>query len=122
MEEILRFYKELRVVNTGSITDRLLKVTNNDVFLAYDTVRDVYELHSVKSFKRNKMSSNGSISEDMIGGELIELIKINDIDKFGDIIQADRQYMETILDNRSESSHLMDRGKKLLTQTLGREL
>lgn len=124
MEEVLRFYKELRFVNLGNISDRLLKETDGDTFLAYNILRDTYELHSLDSFKRNRMSCNGIIEVDSINQELIESIKVNNIKRFGDQILSRREYMEGLLDQHDtfKEEQLFKKGHKMIRQSLGREI
>ncbi len=124
MNEILRFYKELRLVNIGNISTRLLRETNGDTFLAYNILRDTYEVHSINSFKHNRMSCNGVIEVENINQELIENIKVNNIKKFGDQILSRREYLENLLDQHDnfKEEQLYKKGHKMIKQSLGREI
>lgn len=124
MQEILRMYKELRVINCGNITDRLLDASNGDMFVAYNTLRDTYEIHSVDSFKQNRMSINTTIEEEQLNQEIIEIIKSSDIRRFGTEIRSDREYIEKLFDNREDEAmeRVHDRGRKMIETYLGREI
>lgn len=124
MDEVLRAQKELRIINCGNISDRLLKVSDGDMFVAYNTQRDLYEVHSIKSFNLNGMSINGVIEEDMLNGGLIESIRSSEIRRFGNEIRDERQYMEELLDNQEarNENKVFDLGRKLMKTTLGREV
>jgi len=124
MNEVLRMYKELRVVNCGNITDRLLEASNGDMFVAYNTIRGVCEIHSIKSFKMNRISTNSVIDVDKLNQELIEIIKSCSIKRFGVEIQNEREYLNKILDNREEEgfNRLLEKGKKMISLSLGRDI
>ena len=124
MDEVLRANKELRIINCGNITNRLLKASNGDMFVAYNTLRDSYEIHSVYSFKHNGISLNTPISEDKLNQELIEIIKSCNIKRFGRDIRENRDYLNKILDNREEDgfNKLLIQGRKMIQTVLGREI
>ena len=124
MQEILRMYKELRVINCGNITDRLLHASNGDMFVAYNTIRGEYEIHSIDSFNQNGFSTNTNIDQDKLNQELIEIIKSCNIKRFGREIKENRAYMEHILDNRENVGFdsIYTRGKKMIELSLGREI
>lgn len=124
MDEILRTYKELRFINCGNISDRMLKASNGDMFIAYNTIRGDYEIHSIESFKKNGISRNTYIDEDKLNQEAIEIIKSCNIKRFGEDIKSDREYLDKILDNRESKGfdYLLEKGRKFMELSLGREV
>lgn len=124
MNEILRMYKELRIINVGNITDRLLKASKGDLFLVYNTLRGTYEVHSIRSFKMNGISINSVVDESMLNQEIIEIVKSCNIARFGKDLQQDREYLNKILDNREDEGmkRLLEKGRKMMTMALGRDV
>ncbi|MCR5742059.1 MAG: hypothetical protein K6G38_06345 [Gammaproteobacteria bacterium] len=53
--------------------------------------RDLYELHSIKSFQLNGESLQAVIEDDMLSGWLVSDYRANDINKFGLEIESERQ-------------------------------
>lgn len=87
----LRSFPYLKPVNIYNLYDRLLKASNNSLLLLYNMKRDLYELHSIKSFQLNGESLQAVLEEDMLSGWLVSDYRANDINKFGLEIESERQ-------------------------------
>ncbi len=87
----LRSFPYLKPVNIYNLYDRLLKASNNSLLLLYNMKRDLYELHSIKSFQLNGESLQAVIEDDMLSGWLVSDYRANDINKFGLEIESERQ-------------------------------
>lgn len=87
----LRSFPYLKPVNIYNLYDRLLEASNNSLLLLYNMKRDLYELHSIKSFQLNGESLQAVIEDDMLSGWLVSDYRANDINKFGLEIESERQ-------------------------------
>lgn len=87
----LRSFPYLKPVNIYNLYDRLLEASNNSLLLLYNMKRDLYELHSIKSFQLNGESLQAVIEDDMLSGWLVSDYRANDLNKFGLEIESERQ-------------------------------
>lgn len=109
IENFLRAFPYLKPVNIYNLFERFLEASKGTMLLLYNTTRDLYELHSIKSFQLNGESLQAVIEEDMLSGWLINDYKANDINKFGLEIQSERELTNKSFENSE------DKGLELLT-------
>lgn len=125
IEKILRVNPVLRYYNHNKMSDRLRAATDNNMFLAFNGFTKKYELHSVKSFKYNGESLQAVFEDDrMLNEFLIRDVRANDLEKFGQEIRSNREYLDGVHDKHEEkiSSLTGVRLKKYLEGTLGRRV
>ena len=124
IEKFLRSFPYLKPVNILNLFDRILKASNNTMLLVYNNSRDLYELHSIKSFQLNGESLQAVVEEDMLSGWLVTDYRANDINKFGVEIQSERQLTNQYLENNSEKGLelLTTRALKTIETMVGREI
>lgn len=124
IEKFLRSFPYLKPVNILNLFDRILKASNNTMLLVYNNARDLYELHSIKSFQLNGESLQAVVEEDMLSGWLVTDYRANDINKFGVEIQSERQLTNQYLENNSEKGLelLTTRALKTIETMVGREI
>ena len=91
IEHFLRAFPYLKPVHIHNLYDRLLKASGGSLLLLFNTRRDLYELHSLKSFKYTGESLQSVIEDDMLSGWLVKDYLANNLIKFGTEVQSDRQ-------------------------------
>lgn len=89
-KDILRYQPWLRFININNISDRFLKYTKGDMFVAYNTKTGCYELHSIKSFKLTNYSHNVTIEKELLNGWLYQDFRATELKKFMLDIESDR--------------------------------
>ena len=109
IESFLRGHRYLKPVHMYNLYDRLLKASNNSLLLLYNMRRDLYELHSIKSFQLNGESLQAVVDDDMLSGWLVPDYLANNITKFGIEVASERQLHNDFLES------IEDRGLDLLT-------
>jgi len=118
---VLRHQPELRLYNTYNISGRLLEMTNGDAFIAYNTLKNVYELHTVSAYKINQVSANTKIDQDYLNGFLIKDFKAKNNRRFMSDNLDNKKYREHLYDQHAESNKFMNTSGKLkiVERTLG---
>lgn len=126
MEQILRANPHLKLYNYADISDRLLEVTNNNMFVVYNGFNGRFEVHSSLSYKLDKGNSLQVSFEDtsLLNDWLIRDVQANDHKKFRAEIEGTRQYLERVHDNAEEnrSKQYTDSALKAIETVLGRRL
>lgn len=79
---VLRCQPWLHFVNTHNISFRFLDYTKGDMFIAYNTIHDQFELHSVRSFQLTDSSCNGVLEPSQINGFAFEQFRETELKKF----------------------------------------
>jgi len=121
-KDVLRFQPELRFTNIYDISDRMLKLTNGDLFIAYNVIRGTHEMHSVENFKINSISFNVSIPLEMLNGFLVNDYKANNLKMFVYDVQNRRNKTNYRLE-KAEEDRLKDNTSLLVVErTLGTKL
>lgn len=99
----MRYHNYLKLYNTNNISDRLLKATKGDKFLAYNGFKDTFELHSLRAFKKNRESLTATFFDKRhLNDWLIRDLRANDHRRFLDEIMDERQYLEYVHDKNDE--------------------
>lgn len=124
MDEFLRYNPELKPVHAYNLFNRLLEASDNTLMLLYDVKRDLYEVHSLKSWKYNGESMNAVLEDDMITGWLIHDFRANDVNKFGLELQGERELHNAYLDSQENKGFelLTTRTLKTIETMIGRDL
>lgn len=90
-KNILRYQPWLRFVNINNISNRLLNYSKGDVFVAYNTLTENYEMHSISAFKLTGYSQNCIIEKDLLNDWLYKDFRSSELKKFMLDVQSDRQ-------------------------------
>lgn len=109
IEEFLRWHPYLKPVNRYNLFDRFLSASNGTMLFLYNNTRDLYELHSIKSFQLNRESLQAVIDEDNISGWLLTDYLANNNAKFSLEVSSERAR-----DNETLELY-QDKGLELLT-------
>lgn len=122
--EFLRSFPYLKPVHVYNLYDRLLKVSNNSLMLLYNTTRDTYELHSIKSFRMTGESLQAVIEDDMLSGWLVIDYQANNLNKYELEVQSDRQFTNEAFEKVDGKGLelLTTRALKTIETMVGREI
>lgn len=121
-KDVLRFQPELRFVNLYNISNRMLKLTRGDNFIAYNVIRGSYELHSVENYKLNAMSFNVSLDKEMVNGFIVNDFKLNNLKMFLYDVQ-DRRIKNNYRYDEAEDRRFNETSKlDIVERTLGTKL
>lgn len=121
-KQILRYQPWLRFVNKHSISDRLLNLTNGDIFIAFNTRTGYFELHSVKSFKLSAGSSNAPLDPEFVNGFILNDYKLNNHKKNGLELESQRQKQEYLQTKAEEKRDSLDQKLKIIERTIGTKI
>ena len=124
MDTFLRGNPHLKPVNICNLFERLLDISGNTLMLLYNTKRDTYEVHSLRSFNYNDESLNAVIEEDMLNGWLVTDFKANDVKKFGLELEGERELHNKTLEDQDEKGFdlLTARTLRTIETMVGREI
>lgn len=95
---MLRYQPWLRFVDNHNISSILLEYTDGNVFVAFNTINQQYEVHSVKSFYMSGFSQNAVIEPEYINGFLYTDYRANELRKFADDVQHRRMMTNSLYD------------------------
>jgi hypothetical protein len=101
-KDVLRHNPRFKMINTFNITSRLLVVSNNDLFMVFDTIKGTYELHSVRSYMLTGFSHNATLDKEFINGFIINDFKANDLKKFAEDIKDRNAKLNYLYDSFKE--------------------
>lgn len=118
-KDVLRFQPELRFANAHDLSNRMLKLTNGDIFVAYNVIRGVHEVHSVENYKINGMSFNVSLEPEMVNGFLVNDYKANNLKRFVKEVQDRREKTNYRLEQAEENRLNENSALKIVERTLG---
>lgn len=124
IERFLRAFPYLKPVRINNLFKRFLHASNGTMLLLYNTTRDTYELHSIRSFKYDGESINAVVPEEVLNGWLVNDYRANDIRKFAQEVEAERTYNNALLDNYENHGFELLQKKALTTveKMIGRDL
>lgn len=124
LSQVLNKQHHLRLCNINRVSDRLLQRTNGDCFIAFNTLNDCYELHSISSFDEGCNSCNAVIPEEWLNWRIIEDFLANNHKKFGQELEDERNQMSAYLDRQEEKNQsLLTSGRiGVVQRTLGRRV
>ncbi len=121
-KQVLRYQPWLRYVNKHHISDRLLNLTNGDIFVAFNTRTGYFELHSVNSFRLSAGSSNAPLEPEFVNGFIITDFKANNHKKFGMEIESQRQKKDYLFKKAEEKRSSLDNMLKTIERTIGTKI
>lgn len=121
-KQVMRYQPWLRLVNKFSISDRLLELTNGDMFVAFNVIKQVYELHSVKSFRLSAGSLNATLEEEFVNGFIYSDFKANNHRKFRMELESQRQRNNRLYDKYEEDRMKTEDMLKTVERTIGTKL
>ena len=96
---VLKLQPWLRYVDSHSISSKLLTYTHGDIFIAFNTLSQNYELHSVKSFYISGFSQNAVIDPEYVNGFIYTDYRANEL----------RKFLYDVVDRREKNANLYDR-------------
>jgi len=121
-KDVIRFQPELRFTNIYSISDRMLKLTNGDLFVAYNVIKATHELHSVENFKLNGISYNTSIPSELLNGFIYNDYKANNHKMFINDVQDRREKTNYRLEQAEENRFKDVSSMQVVERTIGTKL
>ena len=124
VERFLKAFPYLKPVNINNLYSRFLKESGGTLMLLYNTTRDTYELHSLRSFAYNGESINAVVPEDVLSGWLIHDYRANNVRKYAMEVEADRLYTNSLMDNYENKGFdlLQKRALTTVEKMIGRDL
>ena len=121
-KQVLRYQPWLRFVNKYSVSDRLLELTDGDMFVAFNVIKQVFELHSVKSFRLSAGSINVTLDEEFVNGFIVKDFKANNHRKFGMELESQRQKNNYLYDRHEKERQSLDEMLKTIERTIGTKI
>ena len=117
---VLRHQPWLRFANKHNISFRFLEYTNGDMFIAYNTITNNYEVHSVRSYMLTDSSCNGVCEPTQVNGFVYEQFRESELKKFMLEIMSNNDHVNNLYDrHESTRSQSLDRQLKQIELTLG---
>jgi hypothetical protein len=117
--DVLRYQPELRFINQYNISLRMLELTKGDLFVAYNVIKAVYEVHSVENYKQNCISFNVALESEMVNGFLFNDYKINNLKMFVYEVKNRREKTNYLYDKAEEESQAMLASLNIVERTIG---
>ena len=121
-KQVLRYQPWLKLINRGDISKRLLRLTKGDIFIAYNTTKNTYEVHSVKSFRINESSIQVAIEPEMVNGFIVNDYKANNLQQNSLRLEDDREKLSRIYARHEEERFNLEDLLKTIERTLGTKL
>jgi hypothetical protein len=118
-KDVIRFQPELRFANAHNISNRMLELTNGDIFVAYNAIRGVHEVHSVENYKLNGISFNVSLDAEMVNGFLVNDYKSNNLKMFVKEVQDRREKTNYRLEEAESKRFNQNTALDVVERTLG---
>jgi hypothetical protein len=118
-KDVIRFQPELRFTNAHNISYRMLELTKGDIFVAYNVIRGVHEVHSVENYKLSGMSFNVSLDREMINGFLLNDYKLNNLKMFVKEVQDRREKTNYRLEEAESKRFDQNTALDVVERTLG---
>jgi hypothetical protein len=117
--DVLRYQPELRFINQYNISLRMLELTKGDLFVAYNVIKALYEVHSVENYKQNCISFNVALELEMVNGFLFNDYKINNLKMFVYEVKNRREKTNYLYDKAEEESQAMLTSLNIVERTIG---
>ena len=118
-KQVLRYQPELRFTNKNNISVRMLNLSNEDLFVAYNVIKDNYELHSVENYKINGISYNVTLEPEMVNGFLFNDYKANNLKMFVNEVQDRREKTNYRLEQAEENRFNQVNSLDIIERTIG---
>ncbi len=104
-KDILRNKPWLRLYNGSNLTSRLLKATNGNAFIVYNTIQAEYQLHTVQAELMSGDSTNANIPQEVLNQWIIDDYNCNDFEKYVDDIMSEHQLNEYVHNQKFSDQH-----------------
>ena len=117
--DVLRYQPELRFINQYNISLRMLELTKGDLFVAYNVIKALYEVHSVENYEQNCISFNVALELEMVNGFLFNDYKINNLKMFVYEVKNRREKTNYLYDKAEEESQAMLASLNIVERTIG---
>jgi hypothetical protein len=118
-KQVLRYQPELRFTNKNNISVRMLNLSNEDLFVAYNVIKCNYELHSVENYKINGISYNVTLEPEMVNGFLFNDYKANNLKMFVNEVQDRREKTNYRLEQAEENRFNQVNSLDIIERTIG---
>jgi hypothetical protein len=118
-KQVLRYQPELRFTNKNNISVRMLNLSNEDLFVAYNVIKCNYELHSVENYKINGISYNVTLEPEMVNGFLFNDYKANNLKMFVNEVQDRREKTNYRLEQAEENRFNQVNSLNIIERTIG---
>ena len=117
---VLRHQPWLRFANKHNISFRFLEYSHGDLFIAYNTITNNYELHSVRSYKLTDSSCNGVLEPNQVNGFAYEQFRESELRKFMLEIISNNEHINSLYDrHEAKRSSNLERSLKQIELTIG---
>lgn len=116
---VLKLQPWLKYVNSYNISSKLLNYTNDDIFIAFNTITQNYELHSVKSFYISGFSQNAVIDKEYVNGFIYTDYRANELKKFLYEVQDRRERNSNLYDRQEAINNNLHGLYKSIERTIG---
>lgn len=84
----------LRPFNRNGLTERLLEATGGNAFVVFNSLLQLFELHTVEAFELSGDSVNVSLTEDQLSGFLIHDFRANDMALYAEELMSANRLAE----------------------------
>lgn len=118
-KQVLKYQPELRLNNIYNISERMLKLTSGDLFIAYNVIRGVNEVHSVENFKISCMSFNVALEPGMINGFIYNDYKANNLKMFVREVKDRREKINYLYSKAEDNGQKELSSLDVIERTLG---
>lgn len=118
-KDLLKLQPWLRYIDVNNISSRLLEYTQGDVFIAFNVIHSIYELHSIDSYRVTGFSQNATISPEYLNGFLYTDYRANELKKFLYEVQDKRECLTNLYDNRDNRKSDLKARLKVIERTMG---
>jgi hypothetical protein len=118
-KQVLKYQPELRFTNKNNISVRMLNLSNEDLFVAYNVIKCNYELHSVENYKINGISYNVTLEPEMVNGFLFNDYKANNLKMFVNEVQDRREKTNYRLEQAEENRFNQVNSLDIIERTIG---
>lgn len=126
LKTVLRAQPWLVIYNYSNITDRLQKISDNDMFVAYNRKSKKLEIHSVFSFfvDPQVISKNATLGQPWLNGWLVQDFLSTNNKRFKEDKEDEREYREYVLESHEERMQglAITSGISRLQEILGRKV
>lgn len=121
---VLKKQPWLRLIDIRNVSSRLLGTTSGDIFIAYNTINDSYELHACSNYDEQRNSCNAVIPDEMLGGVIVKDYKANNHRKNAQRLEDERAYNNFLYEKAAEKTQhsLTSERINIVARTLGRQV
>jgi hypothetical protein len=100
----------------------MLELTKGDLFIAYNVLKGVHEVHSVENFKINNISFNVALEPEMVNGFVYNDYKANNLKMFVKEVQDKREKTNYLLEQSNDKRQDKLASLEVIERTIGTKL